>query len=189
MDLTLTEVFGLVFGTLGLVLLIKIAILRKPHGKKSIGPGLKEPSLEVSPGTETRYGGGEMDAPQAAESPPAKAPNQKFCSDCGALIFLRAEICPKCGCRQITPASMPGVCLQVDAVTGPMILLIICNFLWSGLGNLVIGDDRGWGYGFFNWVVFAVSFFTLFIPSILFFAYCSWQGYQFLRQRQLEQSF
>jgi TM2 domain-containing membrane protein YozV len=27
---------------------------------------------------------------------------EKFCRDCGASIKLRAEICPKCGCRQIT---------------------------------------------------------------------------------------
>lgn len=29
-----------------------------------------------------------------------KAENQKYCSECGNLIHLRAEICPSCGVRQ-----------------------------------------------------------------------------------------
>ncbi len=29
-----------------------------------------------------------------------KAADEKFCSDCGAVIKARAEICPKCGIRQ-----------------------------------------------------------------------------------------
>jgi len=28
-------------------------------------------------------------------------PNQKYCRDCGNVIFENAEICPGCGCRQI----------------------------------------------------------------------------------------
>jgi TM2 domain-containing membrane protein YozV/ribosomal protein L40E len=32
-----------------------------------------------------------------------KAADEKFCRDCGAVIKVKAEICPKCGIRQ-TPA-------------------------------------------------------------------------------------
>lgn len=32
-----------------------------------------------------------------------KKADEKFCTDCGAIISLKAEICPKCGVRQ-TPA-------------------------------------------------------------------------------------
>src|SRR5690349_4520293 len=35
--------------------------------------------------------------------PPGAPPNgrtEKFCTDCGAAINVRAEICPKCGVRQ-----------------------------------------------------------------------------------------
>ncbi len=32
-----------------------------------------------------------------------KAIDEKFCSDCGALIKSKAEICPKCGVRQMAP--------------------------------------------------------------------------------------
>lgn len=40
--------------------------------------------------------------PQAAPGgPAAKAADEKYCADCGALIKVRAEICPKCGVRQI----------------------------------------------------------------------------------------
>jgi TM2 domain-containing membrane protein YozV len=32
-----------------------------------------------------------------------KQDNEKYCSECGALINLKAEICPKCGVRQQMP--------------------------------------------------------------------------------------
>lgn len=32
-----------------------------------------------------------------------KAADEKFCTDCGAVIKLKAEICPKCGVRQSVP--------------------------------------------------------------------------------------
>jgi len=31
-----------------------------------------------------------------------KDTDEKFCSDCGAVIKIKAEICPKCGVRQST---------------------------------------------------------------------------------------
>ena len=30
-----------------------------------------------------------------------KGHNEKFCSECGSLINVKAEICPKCGVRQL----------------------------------------------------------------------------------------
>lgn len=30
-----------------------------------------------------------------------KQPNEKYCSECGQLINIKAEICPKCGVRQM----------------------------------------------------------------------------------------
>ncbi len=30
-----------------------------------------------------------------------KQENEKYCSECGALINIKAEICPKCGVRQL----------------------------------------------------------------------------------------
>ncbi len=31
------------------------------------------------------------------------ASDEKFCRDCGEVIKFRAEICPKCGIRQLSP--------------------------------------------------------------------------------------
>jgi hypothetical protein len=59
-------------------------------------------------------------------------------------------------------------------------LLILVNVLWSGLGNLSIGDKRGWAFMLANILFFIISLFTFFIPSLLFFAYCCYAGYQFL---------
>ena len=130
---------------------------------------------------------------------PSIGQDKKYCMDCGKVILRQAEICPGCGCRQIPaprsqqngfrqtvfPSGPPSPELQGPFV-GQMAKLLILNCLWNGLGNLAIGDKRGWGWGFFNWVVFALSFFTLGIPSILFFAFCGYAGYQFLTQQALE---
>lgn len=37
---------------------------------------------------------------EVAPAPKTKAVDEKFCSDCGEAIKLRAEICPHCGVRQ-----------------------------------------------------------------------------------------
>jgi hypothetical protein len=113
--------------------------------------------------------------------------DKKYCADCGKVILRRAELCPGCGCRQVSApdtrqngvTSIPLPELQSPFVK-QMALLLILNFLWSGLGNLAIGDKRGWSLGFFNWLIFALSIFTLWIPSLLFFAFCGYAGYQFL---------
>ena len=34
-----------------------------------------------------------------------KGPDEKFCGDCGEAIKIRAEICPKCGVRQVPEKS------------------------------------------------------------------------------------
>jgi TM2 domain-containing membrane protein YozV len=33
---------------------------------------------------------------------PIKGLDEKFCSDCGSIIKAKAEICPKCGVRQMS---------------------------------------------------------------------------------------
>jgi hypothetical protein len=132
-------------------------------------------------------------APEETVYPPPLTRDQKFCMDCGKVILRRAEICPACGCRQApaphqNSSNFPSSSswpvsrspeLQSSFVT-KMATLILLNVLWNGLGNLAIGDKRGWTYGFFNWIVFALSFVTVGIPSLLFFAYCGYAGYQFL---------
>ena len=33
-----------------------------------------------------------------------KQDNEKYCSECGSIINVKAEICPKCGVRQAVPS-------------------------------------------------------------------------------------
>ncbi len=43
-------------------------------------------------------------APAVGTGPaPAKRADEKFCSECGSVINAKAEICPKCGVRQMAP--------------------------------------------------------------------------------------
>jgi hypothetical protein len=135
--------------------------------------------------------------PEGDVLPPSQAASQdeKYCMDCGKIILRRAEICPKCGCRQTPAGPLPnGQTYQTinpsqnfqGEFVGKMVLLIGLNVLWNGLGNVSVGDKRGWGYGFFNVVFFALSFFTVFVPCVLFFGYCGYMGYQFLLAQQSE---
>lgn len=50
-----------------------------------------------------------------------KNANEKYCSECGALINAKAEICPKCGVRQMP---MPG---STDSRW--LTVLLLCFFL------------------------------------------------------------
>lgn len=57
-----------------------------------------------------------------------KNENEKFCTECGALINIKAEICPKCGVRQaslIVPASAEVVDQRNRWIT----CLLLCWFL------------------------------------------------------------
>ncbi len=70
-----------------------------------------------------------------------------------------------------------------------MAILLGLNFLWNGLGNLATGDKRGWAFGLLNWVFVAIGFFTLWVPPLLFYAYCCYVGYQFLTTPTLEEGY
>lgn len=54
----------------------------------------------------------------------------KYCRDCGAEILDNAEICPKCGCRQMPPtkAENPNVSSK-----SRLTALLLCIFL-GGIG-------------------------------------------------------
>ena len=114
------------------------------------------------------------------------APNEKYCTDCGKVILRRAEICPGCGCRQMgASASFPLP--SGPANTGTVMTLVIGNILWNGLGNLLIGDQRGWKWGFINWILIMASLPTLGIPCILGVIYFSIKGHEFIKARQAAQ--
>lgn len=120
---------------------------------------------------------------------PQSSASLKYCRDCGKQILERAEICPACGCRQAPPPRtnfFDGVSNTVGTATagvdvGKVAMLLILNVLWNGLGNIVIGDRRGWGWGFLNWLFFIASVWMLGLPCIAFYIYCGVKGYEFLK--------
>jgi len=63
--------------------------------------------------------------------PVTKGPNEKYCSDCGAIISARAEICPKCGVRQL-PA--PGLIGSSTASGKNKVAAAVFALLLGGLG-------------------------------------------------------
>ena len=86
-----------------------------------------------------------------------KTESEKFCMECGQLIHVRAEICPKCGVRQIasgfSSTSAPNGCNRVAAALFAILLggLGIHKFY---LGQVAMG------------VVYLLLCWT-FIPAIL----------------------
>ncbi|MBC7118874.1 MAG: zinc-ribbon domain-containing protein [Methanobacteriaceae archaeon] len=67
----------------------------------------------------------------------------KYCSNCGAEIDEKAEICPKCGVRQpgYTEQKNPGLAAVLSA-------------LWVGLGQIYNGEI---GKGILLMIVYAIS--------------------------------
>jgi TM2 domain-containing membrane protein YozV len=54
-----------------------------------------------------------------------KRTDEKYCQECGSLINIKAEICPKCGVRQAVSISVTS-----DGVNQEwLILLLLCWFL------------------------------------------------------------
>jgi len=90
--------------------------------------------------------------------------DMKFCYKCGEKIFQEAEICPKCGVRQMhppvpgtaAPQSSPAAAGQPATQSGASgqgaqpaaryeerkspALAAILSFFWCGLGHVYCGD-------------------------------------------------
>ena len=92
--------------------------------------------------------------------PTSKAANEKYCADCGSIINAKAEICPKCGVRQL-PA--PGI-IGASTPTGKnRIAAAIFALLLGGLGihKFYLGRI---GQG-----ILYLIFFWTFIPAVVGF--------------------
>ncbi len=89
-----------------------------------------------------------------------KAIDEKFCSECGAVIKAKAEICPKCGVRQMP---VPSVLGGVAANGKSRIVAALLAFFLGGFGihKFYLGKT---GLG----VLYLVFFWT-FIPAIVAF--------------------
>ncbi|HTG00120.1 MAG TPA: NINE protein [Nitrospirota bacterium] len=92
--------------------------------------------------------------------PAQKGADEKYCTDCGSLIKARAEICPKCGVRQMPPPSI----FTTTAPNGK-------NKLAAALFAIVLG---GFGIhkfylGSIGWGIAYLLFCWTFVPSIVGF--------------------
>jgi len=90
----------------------------------------------------------------------SKGPDEKFCGECGETIKAKAEICPKCGVRQLPPPNALGT----NAPNGKSKLAAaLLAFFLGGLGahKFYLGRvGQGILYLVFCWT---------FIPAIIAF--------------------
>ena len=57
-----------------------------------------------------------------------KQENEKYCTECGALINIKAEICPKCGVRQTLQSTPIGTEIT-EQRNNWITCLLLCWFL------------------------------------------------------------
>lgn len=93
--------------------------------------------------------------------PITKSEAEKFCSSCGAIINVKAEICPKCGVRQhYTQASSKGKSRIAAA-------LLAFFFGWIGIHKFYLGQvGLGFLYLIFCWT--GIPAFIAFIEFIIY---------------------
>jgi TM2 domain-containing membrane protein YozV len=92
----------------------------------------------------------------------------KFCSECGAEINSKAEICPKCGVRQQPLGKSP-------------IVAAILNLILAGLGHVYIGRTKR-GVVLFLLTVFVAGI-SMGAGWILGVIVCSYDAYQLAKNK------
>lgn len=89
-----------------------------------------------------------------------KSADEKYCKDCGAVISAKAEICPKCGVRQITAqGSLSSVAPNGKSKLAAALFALFLGGL--GIHKFYLGQV-GWG------IVYLVFCWT-FIPALVGF--------------------
>lgn len=92
----------------------------------------------------------------------AKAIDEKFCSECGTVIKVKAEICPKCGVRQMGSPVALNLCLTASNGKSKIAAALLAFFLGGfGIHKFYLGQvGLGIVYLIFRWT---------FIPAIIAF--------------------
>jgi TM2 domain-containing membrane protein YozV/ribosomal protein L40E len=96
-----------------------------------------------------------------------KTVDEKYCMDCGSLIKLKAEICPKCGVRQMAAPASSNIGAVAPNGKSKIAAALFAIFLgWMGAHKFYLGDV-GWGvvYLLFFWT--GIPAFVGFIEFIL----------------------
>lgn len=101
-------------------------------------------------------------------APRTKTADEKFCADCGAIIALKAEICPKCGVRQ--KANLSEVAKTVVNTRSKLVAALLALFLGGiGIHKFYLGKTwMGILYLLFCWTF--IPALVAFIEAIILFA-------------------
>lgn len=86
-------------------------------------------------------------------TPKQKSSDEKFCTDCGEVINIKAEICPKCGVRQTKPTLNFAVAENGKSKLMAVLLAIFLGFIG---GHKFYLGQTGMGilYALFFWTGF-----------------------------------
>jgi len=96
------------------------------------------------------------------ETTPIKGPHEKFCTECGSIINLKAEICPKCGVRQMYNPTQRNIGDNAPNGKNRIVAALLAFFLgWFGAHKFYLGRI-GWG-------IFYMLLFWTGLPAILAF--------------------
>jgi TM2 domain-containing membrane protein YozV len=84
-----------------------------------------------------------------------KTSDEKFCSECGSVIKAKAEICPKCGVRQIAVVS-DGFGNPAPNGKSKLVAALLAFFLGDfGIHKFYLGrPGQGIMYLLFCWTLF-----------------------------------
>lgn len=103
-----------------------------------------------------------------------KSIDEKFCGECGEIIRLKAEICPKCGVRQMpvlnlfdSNAPRENDQLSNDGLVQKFFMSTAIGFVIFVLIVLGTTPRQAWGNGFIGSVMFAAvaGIIAMIIPS------------------------
>ena len=93
------------------------------------------------------------------------SPNSKFCSNCGSEIDYKAEICPKCGVRQV------GVSSQSSEKS--VWVAVLLSLLIVGLGQFYLGLPKKGALllilTIISWILIAFVIGIILYPLILIY--------------------
>ena len=107
------------------------------------------------------------DEPKAGQEPKTrqKGIDEKFCSECGEVIRIKAEICPKCGCRQYT-APVQSVIMRSEPSPG---VAAVLSLVIPGAGQMYKGNV---GEGIL-WLIFVlIGYVSCFLPGLILHLCC-----------------
>ena len=95
--------------------------------------------------------------------------DEKFCSDCGSVIKIKAEICPKCGIRQMAAPSSIDLAATAPNGKSKLAAALFALFLGGiGIHKFYLGQV-GWGIAYLLFCWTFIPAIVAFVEAILLF--------------------